>query len=121
MDTALYEISIINSPDNKVLVFSKGANTISDYIAEIAEILKKRCYRGEVIFDLVLSNGIDDRYYHINFNGTSFDYVTLSKEINVSSEISCYSKIYYREHIRLLKFSSLSPYQKNQFIKLLRR
>ena len=117
---ALFEISIINSFDNKVLVLSKGANTMSDYISDIATLLSEKSYRGEVIFDLVLSNGIEDRYYGVNFNGNSFDLITLNRYTNVSFEILRQSKMYYREHIKLLRSSNLSIYQREQFIKFLK-
>lgn len=117
---ALFEISIINSFDNKVLVLSKGANTMSDYISDIAKLLSEKSYRGEVIFDLVLSNGIEDRYYGVNFNGNSFDLITLNRYTNVSFEILRQSKMYYREHIKLLRSSNLSIYQREQFIKFLK-
>lgn len=116
----LFEISIINSFDNKVLVLSKGANTMSDYISDIAKLLNEKSYQGEVIFDLILSNGIDDRYYGVNFNGNSFDLITLNRYTNVSSEILRQSKLYYKEHIKLLRSSNLSIYQRKQFIKFLR-
>jgi hypothetical protein len=120
MDRELFEIKIVESYEYQIIVFSKDSSTISDYISDVAKKLSERHYRGHVLFDLLLSNGLDDRYYVLNFNGNSFDYKTLHKLANTSYQLLNISNRYYKEHIRLLKSSILNKYQKNEFIKLLK-
>lgn len=120
MDRELFEIKIVESYEYQIIVFSKDSSTISDYISDVAEKLSERRYRGHVLFDLLLSNGLDDRYYVLNFNGDSFDYKTLHKLGNTSCQLFNISNRYYKEHIKLLRSSALSKYQKNKFIELLK-
>lgn len=120
MNKELYEIKIIESYEYQIIVFSKDSSTISDYISDVADKLSERHYRGNVLFDLLLSNGLDDRYYVLNFNGNSFDYNTLRKLATTSCQLFNISNRYYKEHIKLLRSSILSKYQKNEFVKLLK-
>ena len=57
-----------------VLVYSSGYHQISDFIKPLENKLKEQKYTGIVLFDLLLSNGINNRFYSFIFNGDKFDY-----------------------------------------------
>ena len=119
MHSDLYEIQIFDSLEYNIIVYSRGANTISDYIKEVAGQLISRNYTGLVLFDLLLSNGVNDRYYILNFNGNQFDYKTLRKLDIISNKIYNTSNNYYRNNISLLESSILTPKQKRAYLQLL--
>jgi len=119
MHSDLYEIQILDSLEYNIIVYSRGANTISDYIKEVAGQLISRNYTGLVLFDLLLSNGVNDRYYILNFNGNQFDYKTLRKLDIISNKIYNTSNNYYRNNISLLESSILTPKQKRAYLQLL--
>lgn len=119
MHSDLYEIQILDSLEYNIIVYSRGANTISDYIKEVAGQLILKNYTGLVLFDLLLSNGVNDRYYILDFNGNQFDYKTLRKLDIISNKIYNTSNNYYRNNISLLESSILTPKQKRAYIQLL--
>jgi nitrous oxidase accessory protein NosD len=57
-----------------VLVYSSGYHQISDFIKPLEIKLKEQKYSGIVLLDLLLSNGINNRFYSFIFNGEKFDY-----------------------------------------------
>ena len=119
MHSDLYEIQVLDSLEYNVIVYSRAANTISDYIKEVAGQLVSRNCTGLVLFDLLLSNGINDRYYILNFNGSQFEYKTLRKLDIISNKIFDTSNNYYRNNISLLESSILTPKQKRSYLQWL--
>ena len=110
---------MLDSLEYNVIVYSRAANTISDYIREVAGQLVSRNYIGLVLFDLLLSNGINDRYYVLNFNGSQFEYKTLRKLNIISNKIYNTSNNYYRNNLSLLESSILTSKQKKNYLQLL--
>ena len=119
MEKNLYEIDIVESLEFPLIVYSRDVNTMSDYIFEVGEKLQKKKYIGNVLFDLLLSNGLSDRYYSLIFNGASFEFSSL-KKVEVSHELYCVSNLFYRNNVHLLKTSVLTKVQLSLFVKELR-
>ena len=113
----LYEIQVLDSLEYKIIVYSRGVNTLSDYVKEVALQLLLRNYTGVVLFDLLLSNGVNDRYYILNFNGRSFEYDTLRKLNMISNKIHNISNNYYKSNIDLLEL--LNSRQRCEYLNLL--
>ena len=61
------------------MVYALDYFTISDYILEVEKELAAISHIGEVIFDLLTSNGDHDRYYTMYFGGLRFDYKTIKR------------------------------------------
>jgi hypothetical protein len=120
MNKELFEIKTIESYEYQIIVFSKDSSTMSDYISDVANRLIERHYSGRILFDLLLSNGFEDRYYVLFFNGNSFDFKTIHKLETASYQIHNISNKYYKEHIKLLKSSILNKHQKYEFVRLLK-
>lgn len=119
MHNDLYEIQMLDSLEYNVIVYSRAANTISDYIKEVSVQLVSKNYIGIVLFDLLLSNGINDRYYILNFNGSQFEYNTLRKLNIISNKIYNTSNNYYKNNLNLLESSILTSKQKKNYLQLL--
>ena len=119
MHSDLYEIQVLDSLEYNIIVYSRAANTISDYIKEVAVQLISKNYTGLVLFDLLLSNGVNDRYYILNFNGYQFEYNTLRKLDIISHKIRNTSNNYYRNNISLLESSILTKKQKRAYLQWL--
>jgi hypothetical protein len=73
MDTLFY-IGKNRTKEYPVIVYSSGYHQISDFIKQLETELKKKKYSGTVLFDLLLSNGLDNRFFTFSFNGEKFDY-----------------------------------------------
>ncbi|MED4990887.1 type II toxin-antitoxin system RnlB family antitoxin [Parageobacillus toebii] len=83
------------------------------YISPLEEIdliekeLKCR-YKGKILFDLLLSNGIStNRYLEAEFNGENFILSSFKPLIQVDYTIKERAAIFYREHAEYLKNSVL--------------
>lgn len=77
--------------DNKYsyLLLTTSMSRLDDYIHDVeVELLSQKASEGYIIFDLLLNNNIQDRFYQCFFNGKQFDRNRLAKidsnEINVS-------------------------------------
>ncbi|WP_042369634.1 type II toxin-antitoxin system RnlB family antitoxin [Bacteroides neonati] len=76
--------------DNKYsyLLLTTSMSRLDDYIYDVEiELLSKKVSEGFIIFDLLLNNNIQDRFYQCFFNGKRFEINKLtkidSKEINI--------------------------------------
>lgn len=70
----LFFLEKIRTKDYPILVYSAGYHQISDYIMLLENNLRVQKYDGIVLFDLLLSNGLNNRFYTLIFNGEKFDY-----------------------------------------------
>ncbi len=70
----LFFIEKKRTKDYPVLVYSLGYHQISDFIKPLEGKLKEQKYTGIVLFDLLLSNGLNNRFFSMVFNGEKFDY-----------------------------------------------
>ena len=108
--------------DNKYsyLLLTTSMSRLDDYIHDVEiELLSKKVSKGFIIFDLLLNNNIQDRFYQCFFNGKQFEINKLakidSKEINV--KIIKTSSYFYIKNMEL--FDSL--FFTNEFKMDLRR
>ena len=62
---------ILNIDDSTIIVIGKTYYGIDDYISELETELAKRQFRGEIIFDLLLANGLyaKNRFIHSSYYG----------------------------------------------------
>ena len=93
------------------LVFSTSYLSLENYIAVLANYFRKSKYKGDVIIDLLLSNGKSrNRYVQIYFDGQNFD-IGYAKSIKPNKELIEKSLRYYAENSYLLKDSVLNKSQ----------
>ncbi|WP_453992366.1 type II toxin-antitoxin system RnlB family antitoxin [Bacillus nitroreducens] len=107
-----YHILDLKSDSRKVVVATSYVSPLSQ-VYSIAYELKSMGYKGEVIFDLVLSNGFSsNRFLKIEFDGEKLNV----GKVEVLSQVkhSILDEIYkfFYEHPDYVKASSLSKPQK---------
>ncbi len=85
-----------------------------DYMSELEEELQTHEYKGKVVFDLLLSNGLkEDRYFSAEFDGRRFVVSTFRTMTCICSEILGMSSAFYKDNYDLVsKNAILSKPQK---------
>ncbi|EOD00002.1 type II toxin-antitoxin system RnlB family antitoxin [Caldisalinibacter kiritimatiensis] len=69
----------------------------------IEKELKKLNYRGKVLFDLLLKNGLNyNRYIEVIYNGERFDIQTCKPVENIDTSIKRFCTEFYRDNCHLL-------------------
>ena len=106
-----YELLNINQKYQYVVIATSYVNPI-DELYNIEDDLRQQKFIGQVVFDLLLCNGItDNRYIEVYFNGSTFD-ISQSKTLNdidIEAKKTIYS--FYISHINMLDYSSLPKAQ----------
>ncbi len=91
------------------LVFSTSYLSLENYIVDLTQYFRKAKYKGDVIIDLLLSNGkSQNRYIQIYFDGQNFD---IAKSIKPNKELREKSLSYYANNSELLENSVLNKSQ----------
>ena len=74
-----------------------------DYMEKLETELQKLKYKGKLVFDLLLSNGIkENRYFCAYFDGNKIIVSTFSRMSNIRSTISSLTSDFYRENYNLV-------------------
>ncbi|MBS5934615.1 MAG: type II toxin-antitoxin system RnlB family antitoxin [Clostridiales bacterium] len=106
-----YELLNINQKYKYVVIATSYVNPV-DELYNIENDLRQQEFIGQVVFDLLLCNGItDNRYIEVYFNGNTFD-INQSKilnDIDIETKKIIYS--FYISHINMLEYSSLPKAQ----------
>lgn len=103
-----FEIIIKNS--KCVILSTSYVNPLSD-LNIIEKELNKKQFNGEVCFDLLLSNGKDDRFIKANYN-SGFDLSSFFPLKDISPSILELCKFFYEENLNLVDNSILTKAQK---------
>ncbi|WP_179413427.1 type II toxin-antitoxin system RnlB family antitoxin [Mucilaginibacter sp. E4BP6] len=81
----------------------------------VNEELKAKKFQGQIVFDLLLSNGnTNRRYFQSIFNGEKVDIANLSRLEHVPDEFIQISNKYLREHQQILNYGILSNAEINR-------
>jgi hypothetical protein len=107
-----YHILDLKSDSRKVVVATSYVSPLSQ-IYTIAHELKSIGYKGEVIFDLVLSNGFSsNRFLKTDFDGEQLNIGKIKVLSKVKNNILDELYIFFYEHPQYIKASSLPEPQK---------
>ena len=92
----LFEIITINQ--STTIVVSKTYLGLGIFISELEEELSQRKFKGEIVFDLLLSNGINskNRFMHSCCNGKTIFEPELLNPIEISSDCKYYINSFYK-------------------------
>ena len=91
------------------MIFSTSEYNPTDFISNIEKDLLKEKYKGNVIFDLLLSNGNNyNRYLNAKFDGKKFDGNSYTLIDEPKNEIRQKSLDFYKKNISILENSILS-------------
>jgi len=95
------------------VIYSLGYDSPMNHLCSIEGELKKYGSSGEVVFDLLLSNGnTSDRFYRAIFNGEHLVESSIKKIKNPSSEIQKESLSFYHHKQEYLLNSVLNKAQR---------
>ncbi len=95
---------ILNIDNSTIIVIGKTYYGIDDYISELETELAKRHFRGEIIFDLLLANGLyaKNRFIHSSYYGDRIIDFDIISTKNVVTKYEKYIKNFYRKNINIL-------------------
>lgn len=116
-----FELQKTNNESYPFISLSLCYYRVDQYLEDIEDKLVASKYNGKVIFDLVMSNGLNDRFYEAYFNGRKFDGKSFSAVKNIDDTIESISKNFYLNNISFLENSVLTKPQKFLFKKSLSR
>lgn len=107
-----YHILNLKTDSCKVVVATSYVSPLSQVYA-IANELKSVDYKGEVIFDLVLSNGFSsNRFLKTVFDGDQLNIAKIEALSKVKNNILDELYVFFYEHPQYVKASSLPEPQK---------
>lgn len=85
MSDTPYILEQINLDNNNVfVVVGKSEERVDKYLTEVERELTKAKFKGQVILDLLSSNGLRNRFFQIHFNKTKFDYSSIKAASDVN-------------------------------------
>ena len=98
----LFEILNINN--STIIVIGKTYYGIDTYISELEIELAKRQFRGEIIFDLLLANGLyaKNRFIHSSYHADKITDFNIINYRDIVIKYEKYIKRFYRENINIL-------------------
>ena len=113
----LFFIEYKLTKDYPILVYSLGYHQISEYIKPLENILKEESYSGIVLFDLLLYNGLNNRFFSMEFYGDKFDYKSGKHVPKLPSIIVKKANKYLSQNKTRIENSILSKSEKIRFVK----
>lgn len=93
-----YTIIETKNKQYPIIICSLEYKSLSDYILDVEKNLMEKSYRGIVLFDLLQSNGLNDRYYLMPFNGLSFEYKDISDKVSLPKSILELTNRFYEKN-----------------------
>ena len=105
MESNTYILKNINDNQYNFILISKDMSRLQDYISSVENDLRKHKKESFILFDLLLNNNIEDRFYKCYFDGSKFIRKTLSKVQNyeLDSKTICFSSTYYLNNLNLFE------------------
>ena len=100
---------ISTKTEYKLLVLSVSYVSPFDEIEELEKDLKEMNFKGVVLFDLILCNGVSpNRFIKAYFDGNSFDSNTFEVVSNIKDDIKLISSSFYKDNNDLIDKGVLS-------------
>jgi len=98
--------------DNDAIVLLNNSRRITDVISDVEKSISKKKYFGIVTFDLLLSNGIKNRFFEIPFENNKFELSKIKKVEIPKSNILAKANDYYLKNEILISNSSITRLEK---------
>ena len=94
------------------LALSIDYSMLDEYIYDIEKELKRNKYIGKVVFDLLVNNGINDRFYSCSFDGQKILLGSLSAIQNLDNDLQKVSSNFYLSNFDIINNSYISKQAK---------
>lgn len=104
---------IINC-DNIPVVLINNSQRVNEFICELELYFAKENYIGNVIFDLLISNGTKNRFFTIPFSNGKFEIRKIKKIEYPSDKVYNEANKHFSTNKNYLNNSILSRFEKNK-------
>lgn len=103
MERESYILKTTNTNQYNIVLISKDMCRLQEYIKSVEEDLKFLEKETYILFDLLLNNNIEDRYYKCLYDGNKLIRKSLTKVQNdeLSDDIISFTSSYYLQHQEL--------------------
>lgn len=123
MERESYILKSINTNQYNIVLISKDMCRLQEYIKSVEEdlqFLKKETY---ILFDLLLNNNIEDRYYKCFYDGKKLVRKSLTKVKNeeLNDDIISFTSSYYLKNQELFDDLFFTKEYKTSILKQLER
>lgn len=108
MDYKTYILKKVNNSEFGYLSIGVDYSRLDEYLFDVEKDLKKRKYKGKIIFDLLTNNGLNDRFYKADFDGKKILLGTISNISILDLGIKKVSSAYYLSNFDLIQQSYIS-------------
>lgn len=122
MESNTYILKNITDNQYNFISISKDMSRLQDYISNVENELREYKTESFILFDLLLNNNIEDRFYKCYFDGNKFIRNTLSKVQNteVDNKTIRLSSLYYLDNDYLFEDTFFTREYKHQIFKNLK-
>ncbi|QED36709.1 hypothetical protein FK178_02810 [Antarcticibacterium arcticum] len=111
-----YKLKRLSRGDFPFVVLTLDTMRIDEYLADLEKVLKNKKAKGVIVFDLLLMNGLNDRFYSADFNGKSFNLNSFKPVENRGEQFQEESNRFFAKHFDLI-FNSNMPKTKKFLIR----
>lgn len=113
--TKKYRLQKVSDREIEYLIFSVDYSRLDDYINELSNELSRKSFSGAIMFDMLLSNGLNDRYFKAHFDGKKINKRSITPVALVDENIERVSSKFYMRKPEFLENSILTGAQKFLF------
>lgn len=92
---------------NECIVLSTSYVSPLDEIFELEEKLEEIKFKGNIIIDLLLCNGLTNRFFKTFFDGEFIDFNSIKADEEVELEVKKISRNFYMKNLELVDDSIL--------------
>lgn len=112
------EFKIINS-DNKTIVILISNRRLPEIVNDIEGNFRKENYNGLVFIDLLLTNGLNNRFIEIPVDNGFFVMSKAKSMAKIEDTLLSKSNKYFKKHIDSILNSYISRVEKNRILSTL--
>lgn len=112
---------IRKNTDTTVVVFCTSYENPTAYLSSIEEDLRKIQFEGDIIFDLLLSNGYNsNRFVRARFDNYKIDRLSMKviKFVDISSDLLDKIHKYYQDNPQFVEDSVLLEKEKSRLLSI---
>ena len=106
-----FKIEKVNEKNIYMILSTSYISPLDDLI-QLEEVLNQEKIQGDIIIDLLLCNGLNNRFFKTSFDGNSIDIFNIDNIEVVDEFIKKISKKFYRDKQQLIDNSILSDAHK---------
>lgn len=99
--------------DKYTVVLINNNSRITEVLNDVETTIKKKKYFGNVIFDLLLSNGLNNRFFEIPFENEKFAINKIKKIDQPNNKLLNKANKYYRENVNFINDSIITRIEKS--------